>query len=212
MQKGRATPKPFGLRTQDRRLSAKSGIVHFFALGIVLLVVLAAVGVWAVAKRTRIEPKSETATILEVESNASPEPTIKPDPKGTPSPSSKPKVSTNVTSKPTPAPAVEFKDPCANYKDTQLVYVKVKLVPPTGALDENAKIVVKPGSDCPAGLPTGYTSQVERTVKPGDSLTWTSPGFTMGDIRVNVDYKGNGYGYDVEGTGGTHEVIINLKN
>lgn len=189
----------------------QKGIIHFFALGIILLVVLAAVGGWAVAKRTRIEPKNETVTVLEVESNASPEPTIKPDPKVIPSPSLKPKVSTNLAPKPTPAPPVEFKDPCGKYKDTPLVYVKVKLIPPTGTLDENAKIVVKPGNACPAGLPTGYTSQVEYTMKPG-STTWTSPGFTLGDIRVNVDYKGNGYGYDVEGTSGTHEVTVNLKN
>lgn len=200
MQKGRATSS----------LQTKSGIIHIIVLVVVFILLAALVGGYIFAKRTTVKEENVASGILEVNSNSVTE--LETESTPTPKSTTTPKSVAKTTVKPTDAPQPTAPDPCEKYKDQSgLVYVKITLIAVGGSTNEPATISVKPIGDCPAGLPTGYTSEITYTAQPGNSV-WKSPGFRPGEIRVNIEYKGNGYGYGVEGTIGTHDVNVNLKN
>lgn len=184
------------------------GFIYIIPLLLALIIFFVGTTVYFASKTVGPLPSS-TPSVFEINSLSSPAPSILPTP--TAKPASSPKLKTVLSKTPTPQPQAKLEDPCAKYGDRAvLTFIKVKVNPPGGSLEQNATITISPRGDCPAKLPTGYTNNVTYTMSPG-TTTWTSPGFTSGDLRVNVDYKGNGYGADVDGTSGTREVNFDLR-
>ncbi len=155
-------------------------------------------------EESSLEPNNPKIIYIESDpstESATPTSSIKPSviPKAT-------KTQTKIIS--TPAP---FEDPCKNYNQSNgLAYLKINLQY-VDRQDTDTIITVKPSGQCPAVIPTGETNPITKTISPG-TTSWNSAGFGPGQLRVDVNYKGQGQGFDINFTSGNHNLTVDLKN
>lgn len=137
-------------------------------------------------------------------------PTISPTSKPTTKPKSTivatptPKLTTVTTSVPQSA--------CDKFKPADgLTTITLNLQASSGQIVGDTIVKIKPASSCPGTLPSGWGGELTEVIRQG-TTSWTSPGMSPGNFRVDVNYHNSGQGFDVEGTSGNHPVTVTLNN